>query len=431
MIDNFDVVSLMIPAMLIGLIILAQPLWGLFLVLFLSPLKTFGEEVLFLARLLGMWIVAVTIARLLAVRVKIRWIGVEEPVILVAIGMSLSFVFSFKTREVAESIISLVSLYGLSLIIFILIQNRKQLKSIVLVFLVSGILPIVQGILQGLQTHPDRTYARVSGTFTLPTGLGAFLIPIVLLAFVMTFYPKLTILMRGFILIIFGGGILALLLTLSRGSIYGALIGGIFIYLTLRSQMKYKRLTAIIIWGICIFAIWYLWPSIEGRVIVPIMEYINTGKSGDVTQRLGELSLIIPITIENNFMGTGIGNYAQSAIRYRVTYKVFDLPLVPHTILLYFFGEVGLVGAIGFLWLLGRIFQRAKSTYHLMMDMSPDIVFYVYIGSLGSLIGYISYLVTHSGFFQNEIWILMALFFVSIRLAEDKLQNPDFVHFAR
>jgi hypothetical protein len=424
-------IFLLAPTILVLLFVFARPLRGVFIVLLLSPLKTLGEDVLLFARLLGMWIVAVTFTRLLTARVKIRWVGIEKPVILMALGMSLSFFRTDNIRKVAMSILSLISLYGLLLIMFTLIQNRKQLERLVIVFLVSGIYPIVRGVMQALQPNSEMTYTRISGTFTLPTGLGAFLIPIILFSFAFAFYPSLSRSKRGIVLIIFGGSMFALFMTLSRGSIYGVALGGIVVYLSLRSQIQKNRvlMSLIVIIGFAIF--WKLWPSINGRVIKPILDFIATGNSKDVTQRLNEFSMIIPITIDNKFMGTGIGNYRNSALRYRVLYNAPGLPVSPHNIFLYFWGEVGAVGAIGFFWLLVTIYKYLKSTYQFMMDSCPDIVFYVYIGSVGSLIGYTFFMITHGGFFQNEIWITMAFFFVSIRLAEKKMAQANAVSVSR
>ena len=86
-----------------------------------------------------------------------------------------------------------------------------------------------------------------------------------------------------------------------------------------------------------------------------------------------------------------------------------------------FFGEVGIFGAIGFVWLLIHLAINLVSSYRLMAKLSPDFSFFVYVGSAGSLFGYISFMVTHSGLFQNEIWIAMAFLFISIRLGKEKL----------
>ena len=76
---------------------------------------------------------------------------------------------------------------------------------------------------------------------------------------------------------------------------------------------------------------------------------------------------------------------------------------------------------MGFFWLLVVLIKRSVSSYRLMGEMTSDFVFYVYIGSLGGLIGYIPFVLTHSGLFQNEIWLVMAFLLISIRLAEKNL----------
>ena len=91
----------------------------------------------------------------------------------------------------------------------------------------------------------------------------------------------------------------------------------------------------------------------------------------------------------------------------------------PHNILLYFFGEVGSVCAAGFIWLLAWLYRRVRSHHRHMVAAAPSLTFYVYIGSVASLVGYISYMAFHSGFFSNEIWVAMAFLIVTTRLGEE------------
>jgi len=428
-------VFLLAPALLVALIILARPLWGIFLVLLLSPLQTLGDEVLLLTRLLGMWVVAVTFVRLLFVqRERIRWTGIEGPVLLMAAGMALSFFRSSDNVRVVGSILSLVSLYGLLLIIFTLVQDREELEKTLLVFLASAIYPMGQAIAQGLTPNPELTFTRVEGTFTLPTGLGAFLIPIVLFSLALVFYPDLSLPKRGFVLGTFGASVATLLLTLSRGSILGALVGGVVVYVALRPQLKSRSSTVAFLAVLTIISAWALWPSIEGRVFAPVVAFVRGGQSDlvvGVTQRADELSLLIPATLDTYFLGTGIGNYRELAVRYRVLYGLPNLPVVPHNVLLYFFAEVGIIGALGFIWLLVRLVWRVVASYRSMMETAPDLVFYVYAGSLGSLAGYVSFMITHSGLTKNEIWIAMAFFLASICLGKRKGEAEEYARVVR
>jgi hypothetical protein len=115
-------------------------------------------------------------------------------------------------------------------------------------------------------------------------------------------------------------------------------------------------------------------------------------------------------------MGTGIGNYSDAVMRYRVLYNIPDLPTVPHNILLYFFGMVGIIGALGFVSVVVWLAFRIILSYRLMRSSPHEVSYYVYIGAVASLIGYLPFLITHSGLFSNEMWLATAFLLISIRL---------------
>jgi len=417
-------------AIIIGLIVYTRPIWGIFLVLVFSPLKTFGDELLLANRLLGIWVVFSILApRLLIHRQQIRWTGIEKPVILMVLGMSISFFRTPNTASVFCSILSLISLYGLVFVVVNTVDDRSHLQNLLWFFTISGIVPIIVAFTQRAEgLDPNRVYTRFSGTFTISTGLGSFLIPVILMALAFSFYPGLSRMQRFLIFGLYGGASVAIVLTLSRGAIFGVIIGFFVLYMLLRRH-NVKNQPFIIAMVILLFAggLWLSWSSVQGRVFAPIIEIINSGTSSSVTinQRPDELSLIIPITLDNNLMGTGIGNYARAASRYRNIYGIPDLPKVPHNIFLYFFGMVGIFGAAGFIWLVFLIIRHIKINHRLMTTAYPELEFFVYIGALASLAAYIPNAITHNPLFSNEMWLVLGFLLTSLRLG---LENTQYMN---
>jgi O-antigen ligase len=123
-------------------------------------------------------------------------------------------------------------------------------------------------------------------------------------------------------------------------------------------------------------------------------------------------------------LGTGIGNYASVANRYRVVYDIPDLPKVPHNIFLYFFGMVGIVGAAGFLWFIYVIVQQVRNHHPKMAKRFPEIEHFIYLGALASLVGYIPNTLTHNVIFSNEFWLSLAFVITSLRLRERETSKP-------
>jgi O-antigen ligase len=422
-IANYSVtrILLIVSAVLGGEVVFIHPLLGIFAVLMLSPLKTLGSDVLLIARLAGLFTVAIVFLGLLIRRQKIRWSGIEGPVLLMGAGMALSFFRTMDTGEVFDTLLSLSSLYGLVLLIVNLIGNEKKLLILTLVYLVSGIYPIIQAFTQRAQgpSYAGQEFVRVSGTFSLATGLGGFLIPYTLIAMALMFYPGFSRLMRLFVIGLFSAGFAALIFTISRGAIAATFIGfGLLLFLLRRAHRSMTPFMAFLTAIIVIFVLWELWPSVQGRLVAPVSSFIRTGSSSNVTvlSRDQELKYLFNITLDNHFMGTGIGNYSRKADLYRVKYNAFALPSVPHNIFLYFFGEVGIIGAIGFLWLIVSMFRRVLLYYKIVMDKPASIVFYIYIGSVSALAGYSIFMITHSGLFTNEIWVSMAFLITSVHI---------------
>jgi O-antigen ligase len=423
-------ILLFTSAILGGLAVIAWPFLGLFAILILSPIKTSGSEIVLLAKLAGLFTVGIVFLRLLSRNHKIFWTGIEAPVLVMGAGMALSLFRTTNTGAVFDTLLSLVSLYGLVLLIVNMIETDKQLLGLSLTYLVSGIYPIIQSFIQRAQgpSYVGQQFVRVSGTFTLATGLGGFLIPYTLVALALFFYSGLSRPVRLFVIGAFAAGYIALIFTVSRGALAGALIGFALLVFLLRSVLlKRGPIMVFLTATIIIVVTQQYWSSVQGRLVTPLVNFANSGTSSDenILARNEELDLLLDITLDNHFMGTGIGNYASAALRYQVIYKAPALPLDPHNILLYFFGEVGIVAALGFFWLLFSLFMRMVAYHRSLKDKTSSITFYLYISSVSAIVGYSIFLITHSGLFTNELWISIALLIVSTRLGTETVQLEE------
>lgn len=409
-----------------ALAVVFQPLWGVYLILLLSPLKTleFGSGLLSLTRFLGIWVSLATLIHFTIRGKRLRRTGIEGSIFLMALGMSLSFFRTDETQLVALSILSMLSLYALVFLVVNLVENDTQLKKLVFVFLASAVYPTGLAINQWLQSpYRSEFVVRVSGTFTKSTGLGAFLIPIVLMAFSMLFYAGFSHIVRWLMVGTFAGGLVALVLSFSRSPWMGVLIGLAVSFFTplFGRRPRREQLAVVVPTAFLIGVIWNFWSLIEQRLVIPLSDLLATGTSTDsILVRPYELAAGLRIIWENYFLGTGIGNYGQAVQPLRYVYGSPLIPSVPHNIVLYFFGEVGIVGAAGFVWLLVWLYRWISCHHSSMATTEPTLASHVYFGSIITLIGYGSYMFFHGGFFTNEIWLTMAFLLVTTRVAQEK-----------
>ena len=414
---------------LIGLIVAAMivktPILGLYLLILISPFKNQGEEILLLAKLVGLWIAAVLFLTKIFNSESIKFSGLERPIIIMLGGMSISFFRTDEFTYVANNLLSMVSLFGLLLVILNILRNEAKLKRFIWVFFLSSMVPLIFAYRQAMDTNQEITYLRSYGTFPLPTGLGGFLLPILVLAFALIFYQGLTRTERWFVLGIFGAGMVGLILTFSRGAIIGCFVGMIVVFAYIRRQRTGRQFSLVLVVILVVIPMGLFWTSFQGRVVNPMLEFLSGGDGGvNLDQRYDELSVIIPVMLDNKFMGTGLGNYDEAALRYRQEFNLPDLPTYPHNIFMYFLGEVGIFAAFGFFGLIILLILAIIRSSSDMQIAPRDLYYYVYLGSVGSLVGYISFVVTHSAFFTNEIWVMIALLLTTVQ-HQNSMQTLD------
>jgi MFS family permease len=268
---------------------------------------------------------------------------------------------------------------------------------------------------------------RIKSTFLLPTGLASFLVFFTLFALALLFYPGFSRFFRFIILGLFGAGLIVLILTLSRGPIFGVILGFGIILFALRRQIQTfgNLFAALLILALVVGAFYVLWPVIQWRLVTPLVEQFTTGASSDlnVGRRLREIELIRQFFLDYGPLGTGIGNYAQAIYKYQVLFNDPEIPTVPHNIILYFLGEVGIFGLLGFLWLVAWLIRHARFSYPRLKLAEGSIVYYIYVASLATLAGYIPLMLTHAGLFTNEIWLGLAFFLASARVGVEMAEN--------
>jgi O-antigen ligase len=402
-----------------------RPLWGVYLILLLSPLQNLeiGSGLLSLSRIAGAGTILMMLIRFSVRRKHLRLTGIEGPVFLMTLGMSLSFLRTSELMLVASSILSLLSLYALAFLIVNLVENEAQLKGLILLFLASAIYPAGLAIIQWFQAPSYGPYYifRASGTFTKPTALGGLLLAVVLMAFPLAIYPRISRGLRWLIIGMFGAAVLALILSFTRAAWIGVIMGFGVLLLTplFRNMSRGLRLSALAVTALVIGALWAFGPLIDQRLVTPTADLVTTGTGEDsVLSRRYETIAGVRIILDNYFLGTGIGNYGKAVWKYDLIYNTTLIPVVPHNIIFYFLGQVGIVGAAGFAWLVAWLYRRVKSHHRHVLGNAGNVTSYVYFGSLACLIGYVSFMIFHSGLFTNEIWVVIASLIVATRLAE-------------
>ena len=386
-----DMEALVLPVLvMVGAgVVLLYPQWGLYALLVLSPLKIFefGSGILSLSRLAGVGVASSIIVWSVAQRRALRKTGIEGPVILMVTGLSVSLFRSDPNNiRIAQSVLSMLSLYGLVFVIVNLVENEAQLKKLVFAILASAVYPIALAVIQltGVPTTTILDLQRISATFTSPTGLGGFVVLILVLTFSLLLYKGFTSPVRLLLLGLFIGGMIACIFSFSRSSWIGVTAGIAIVLFTmwLRSGTRRGlRLAPIILLLVFLTTLWPFWTLIEGRFVTPVADLITTGEStNSILARKDEFQYSLLLIMQNNLMGTGIGKYHEAVISVEKAYGSTYLHGVPHNIIIYFFGEVGIVGGLGFLWLIAWVFRRVRHYHGHVMAAAPSLPYYVYIG---------------------------------------------------
>lgn len=367
-----------------------------------------------------------------------------------SVEIILLIVFSFIATGIASFNLGALGIWKAyffePILVFILIFNifneKKDWQKILWAFLLSAIsvsaLAIYQKITGQFIANPfwaNEETRRVVSWFGYPNAVGLFLAPLVLI-FLGWFFslPRSTTLTKTLkkilIILVIAASLLSIYFARSEGALIGIVAGLVsFGLLAGRRQRIATIILAIIVAGSLFF-------------FAPAKNFVVTkltlnDLSGQIRQRQWK-ETFLALTGTKFITGAGLNNYqaavapyhqegiffnrdnianfdaelrASSTLRTKYWQPV-EIYMYPHNIFLNFWSEIGLLGALVFMWLLFKAFFMAlKLSITYGREKHPEK--YLALGLMSALVAIIIHGLVDVPYFKNDLavmfWIILAL----------------------
>ncbi|PJE58298.1 MAG: hypothetical protein COU81_01420 [Candidatus Portnoybacteria bacterium CG10_big_fil_rev_8_21_14_0_10_36_7] len=333
------------------------------------------------------------------------------PIIIILLGVMLSIIVSKDTR------VGLGILKGWfidPLVVYLLIINivklKGQVSKIYIAWFVSGVVVSVIALfylLTGYLTFDG----RLSAYYSSPNQLGMYLVPALLAGFVLlnrNLFKYNKILSCGIV-----GGFLAIVISLYYTFSYGAWLGLLFgLWGFLWYQFKEHRNKIIVI--LVVVALLILGTQLVSEKMQNLMKYSRSS----LESRLIIYRSALKIGQDHWLLGIGPGMFQRSYLEYQKLYPPYlewSSPQ-PHNIFLAFWLQSGLVGLVGFVWLLrlfinGVVAYIKKNQYRKLVLINLSIMIYFLVHGM-----------TDTTYWNNDLaimfWIIIALNYTVAHLGD-------------
>jgi O-antigen ligase len=363
--------------------------WGIYLIVFCLPLYLLRFSIFNIpTTVLELMIYALFVFWL----IKVKWTGIKEviikirkiilPIILILIGVSVATIFSWNLRASA----GIWKAWFIDPILFFIVivsvvKNSEQIKKIFYSLIFSGFVVSVISLIYLIQGKLDAS-GRLQAFYTSPNYLAMYLAPVLIASFWVLFFrfprsaqraelrvepsapptsvgdharfglktrsrtiPKTILLIINCLLLI-----VVLLLTKSFGAWLGIIVALVFGLIVCLPKIKPAQCWSAsggkIIWGIifCLLAIVLIFGFLK---INSIQGKLSLSSRLEIWQRAWQVFKIYPI------VGIGPGTFED----FFVPYPRWGVPQ-PHNLYLAFLLQAGIIGFIGFVWLVVWFFQN-------------------------------------------------------------------------
>ena len=261
-------------------------------------------------------------------------------ILLILIGLGLATVFSWDLRTSAGIWKAwFVDPLLFFIVLITTIKIPKQIKNVLYVFVSSGFVIAVISLLYLIQGSLDPT-GRLQAFYNSPNYLAMYLAPALILSLGLLMFAKKKLekisLFIAFCLLFF-----ALWHTCSFGARLGIIIAlcfglGLYLY-------KLKRVK--LLWGFIIL----------GLIIILLLSYLKIDSEGgklSFNARLIIWQKALEVFKTHPILGIGPGTFKD----HFPSYPIWDVPQ-PHNLYLAFLLQTGIIGFIGFIWLLIWFFR--------------------------------------------------------------------------
>lgn len=401
-------ISLIIIGLIITIVILINPFFGLLITIAIIPQSLFQAVS---GSILGIFTAATPIkiiGGITFVSVFIRhilerksWSFLRKPqIIFIIIFLLWVYIsgFGFPGFATRENFTVFTSVVILGFIILSLINNLQRLKKVIWTILLSFGFVSFNSILH----HSSLSgIARAEGTSYGPNEFAIALLPILGIAFYNIFGEKLKIAKFFSLLITTIIGI-TLIFTLSRGGFIGFTAMLLAIFFTAKRKIKSLLFLTIAITLILSFLPVEMWYRLQATQTT--MQNFDETSSIDSTKiRILAARAAWKIFLDHPFLGVGIGNYYYEGRKYEPM-----RPLRAHTMYLEIMAELGIVGLLLFL---GIIFYTFKSLNRIIKNET-----FLSSYAKGPFIGLIGFLVAAIFLHAQQEKALWFVIFMSVAL---------------
>jgi O-antigen ligase len=319
------------------------------------------------------------------------------------------------------------------IMIYILIINisKGSLKKIIWPLLISAFYLSLTAIWQQLSSSNALFDVEISSVFHYPNALGLFLGPIILLSLGLYFtYPKRTNLMvankKIFILITIIFSLFSIILAQSFGALIAVLTASLFFLLFYNKASRKIALIIILISALSLFLYQPGYNYVKERLTLKDL-------SGQIRKQQWKETIEM-LTDNRIITGAGLNNYQNSLSPYhqegifvknddpdwhhktvwdekyrKQVWQPVEIYLYPHNIFLNFWTELGLVGALIFLFLIVRVLLELTIRLKKLDKKQKAVV----LGIIGSMLTVLIHGLVDVPYFKNDLallfWTIVAL----------------------
>ena len=299
--------------------------------------------------------------------------------------------------------------------------ERRHIFIAFFIFMFSVSAVILDSFVQFYLTHKDIFYGYAltprgaTAGFTHPNQLAGLLIFILSISFSFLFWQEAKQKSRFFFFLFFILTVWSLAMTLSRGGWFGAVCGVLFCSYLINKRLFKKFLLG----GLLFVSLLYLALPIDTKRHFRV-DQVNNVQA--VSWRLGVWADSLVMIREAPLFGHGINTYMRLFQYYRRKPSETSPvgPTYAHNCFIQVAAETGILGLIGFLWIMVRLFRNTVRKWNAAKDASFSAAknensFFLYL-LIGLLSGTAGFLV--QSFFDTNLYSLRlsVLFWLMIGL---------------
>ena len=389
--------------LILSVVFLYNPKWGVFLILFLRPsidkfseqfTINIGENLNFkAAAIFGILVVSLLTLFLLRSRKELKSLPLKKSWLIFLIISLLSIIISIDEMASVYGIIKIISIFLLFSSIYVIVKREKSFKSVLYALIFSSLIPFLFAAYQAVTGRgvggSEGVESRLFGTFSHPNPFASF----VLIAISITLFLLLKekdFMKKWLLGILFVGGIIIMEQTYARGAWLAFLI---FLFVITYKKSP-RMLLGVIIASVMLF---FLSTSIQDR----IQDIYNPPADSSIRWRFEQWDRMYAAFAKKPLTGYGIGT---EIIVHENEYGPNAGNQYTHNDFLRISLETGIFGFLAYTWLLFLALVKLIRDY--LKEKNPFIKdFGLFV--LALYLGLLSYSLTNNNLNETVTQWLM------------------------